>query len=78
MSTEQPSYYIKALWDPEAQVWISETDIPGLNIETDDLAEFERLIDDLAPEMLSDNLGIHGQDVIIHFTVADRRELRVA
>ena len=35
------SFYVKAIWDPEAEVWCSESDIPGLVIETATLAEFE-------------------------------------
>ena len=58
-------YFVKALWDAEAAVWISETDIPGLVIEADTLAEFETLLAELAPEMLAanENVGSHGVSV---------------
>ena len=52
------AYYVKALWDAEAKVWISETDIPGLVIEADTLAEFDELFQELAPEMLAENAGL--------------------
>lgn len=77
MPPPKPSFYVKALWDPEVAVWVSESDIPGLVIEADDLGEFEALTYVLAPEMLADNLGIHGESVTIDLSVAGRRELQV-
>jgi len=74
----QTSYYVKAIWDPDARVWISETDIPGLVIESDTLAEFEALMMRLAPEMLAENEGLHDSSVVLDFQVSDRRELLVA
>jgi hypothetical protein len=50
-------YHVEAHWDPEAKVWFSESDVPGLVIETATLAEFEALMHQLAPEMLKDNAG---------------------
>jgi hypothetical protein len=74
----QRSYYVKAIWEPDARVWISETDIPGLVIESDTLAEFEALMMRLAPEMLAENEGLHDASVAIDFQVSDRREVLVA
>lgn len=53
-------YHVQADWDPEAEVWISSSNIPGLVIEADTLSEFIELVEALAPEMLADNLGIKG------------------
>lgn len=72
------SYYVKALWDPEAAVWTSESDIPGLVIEASTLTEFEVLIWELAPEMLSANENISGERVSVEFSAAARREVAVA
>ncbi len=72
------SYYVKALWDAEAQVWVSETDIPGLVIETHTLAEFEAAFQDLAPEMLAINAGIHKRSVSYTFSAEGHHELSVA
>jgi hypothetical protein len=47
-------YHVEARWDPDASVWTSSSDIPGLVIETSTLAEFEALMRELAPEMLAD------------------------
>ena len=49
------TYHVDARWDPEAKVWTSHSDVPGLVIETATLAEFEALMRQLVPEMLSDN-----------------------
>jgi predicted aspartyl protease len=54
------SYHVKATWDPEAKVWVSSSDIPGLVIEAEDLAEFEQLVRELAPELIAENIGAHG------------------
>ena len=72
------AYYVKALWDGEANVWVSESNIPGLVIEADDLAEFESLFLVLAPEMLSANAGVHHQDISYDFSAEGRRQLSVA
>lgn len=47
------NYYVRARRNSEASVWISESDIPGLVIEANTLAEFESLMVELAPEMLA-------------------------
>lgn len=49
------TFYVKAHWDTEANVWYSETDIEGLFIETKDLAEFEEIMPDLARDMIIAN-----------------------
>jgi hypothetical protein len=54
-------YHVEAKWDPEAKVWVSESDVPGLVIEAETLAEFESLILDLVPEILADNQGKEGR-----------------
>ena len=74
----QRGYFVKAMWDEEAEVWVSESDIPGLVIETETLAEFEQLMMALAPEMLADNAGVRATRVPIDFSVQARRELAVA
>ena len=51
------TYHVDARWDPEAKVWSSHSDVPGLVIETAPLAEFEALMHQIVPEMLADNVG---------------------
>lgn len=72
------AWYVKAMWDAEAKVWVSESNVPGLVIEADTLAEFEQLLFVLAPEMLSANAGIHATHVAFEFTASARHELAVA
>ena len=72
------SYYVTALWDAEASVWHSETNIPGLVIEADTVGEFEDLMNALAPEMLAANENIHNERVAVEFRVKAAREFAVA
>jgi predicted RNase H-like HicB family nuclease len=72
------SYYVRAKWDQEASVWVSETDIPGLVIEADTLQEFEELMNELAPEMLAANEHLHNERVSVDFRFEGRREFAVA
>ncbi|MFZ4164397.1 DUF1902 domain-containing protein [Brevundimonas sp. NPDC058933] len=58
------TFYVKAIWDPDAQVWCSESDIPGLVLETATLAEFESLARQFASELLAENLDIHGSTAL--------------
>ena len=71
------SYYVAALWDSEAPVWHSESNIPGLVIEAETVAEFEQLMNELAPEMLAVNENIHNERVAIEFRVKSIREFAV-
>ena len=49
------SFTVRALWDDEAKVYYSESDIIGLHIETDSLDEFESLIQEIAPGLIVAN-----------------------
>ena len=49
------TFYVKAIWDDEARVWYSETDIQGLFVETSTLAEFEEVMPELARDMIIAN-----------------------
>lgn len=49
------SFYIRPVWDDEAKVFYSDTDISGLNIETDTLEEFYELVAEYAPDMIEAN-----------------------
>ena len=48
-------YIVTAVWDAEARVYYSESDIDGLHIEAETLDEFESLILDLAPDLIIEN-----------------------
>ena len=49
-------FYVEALWDEDAQVYYSKSDIPGLNIEAGTLGEFEEFMHELAPVLLIENV----------------------
>lgn len=51
----QRTYYIKARWDPEAEVFVSESDIKGLHIEAATLDEFEAIMMDVAVDLIVAN-----------------------
>jgi hypothetical protein len=74
----KPTFYVKAVWDPEASVWTSESDIPGLVIEANTLTEFEMLIWELAPEMLAANENLGEGQVSVEFSATTRRDLAIA
>ncbi|HEY3799145.1 MAG TPA: DUF1902 domain-containing protein [Caulobacteraceae bacterium] len=78
MAQLKSSYYVRALWDPEASVWTSESDVPGLVIEANTLTEFEALVWELAPEMLQANEPAVPPQVSIDFSAAARRDLAIA
>ena len=48
-------FRVNALWDAEAQVYYSESDIEGLYIEGATLEEFEAVVLDVAPELIATN-----------------------
>lgn len=52
------SFYVKAFRDADASVWCSESNIPGLVLQTETLEEFQDLIQHFAPELLAES-GIH-------------------
>ena len=51
----QTRFHVRAMWDDEAEVYISKSDIRGLVVETQTLDEFEEVVLDLGPVMIRDN-----------------------
>jgi hypothetical protein len=57
MSEAEPkTFHVTAQWDPEAEVFYSETDVPGLVVETKTLDEFIDLVNHFTPDLLADNM----------------------
>jgi Domain of unknown function (DUF1902) len=50
------NFKITAIWDSEAGVLTSTSNIPGLVVEAETFEEFVFLVEALAPEMLEANL----------------------
>jgi len=69
-------YHVEARWDPEAKVWVSSSDVPGLVIETATLSEFEALMRELVPEMVADH-AVEGP-VSVEWTASGAFELEAA
>ncbi|MDD9909637.1 MAG: DUF1902 domain-containing protein [Ahrensia sp.] len=51
----RPTFFVKALWDDEAKVFTSQSDIIGLHIEAETLKEFEELVLDCAVDLVLAN-----------------------
>ncbi len=71
------TFHVEALWDAEAKVWVSRSDVPGLVIETATLAEFEALMHALTPGLLADNEG-GGEGASITWTASGVFNLEAA
>lgn len=48
-------FYVKAVWDAEAGVWVSESDIIGLHVEAETLEEFEAAAAEFGPQLIVEN-----------------------
>jgi Domain of unknown function (DUF1902) len=49
------TYFIRAVWDDDAGVYYSESDILGLHIESASLDEFEEVMNEVAIELIMTN-----------------------
>lgn len=49
------TFTVSAIWDEEAGVFYSESDIIGLHVETATIEEFENVMFELAPELIVAN-----------------------
>ena len=49
------TFFVKAVWDDEAKIYYSESDIIGLHLESKTLEKFEELVMELARELIIEN-----------------------
>ena len=70
------SFTVTATWDPDARVFTSQSDIPGLVVEANTFEEFVELVRALAPEIIAANLPSARGPHILH--VETRLDLAVA
>ena len=49
------NFFVKAVWDEEAKVFYSDSDILGLHIEAETLAAFREIMVDIALELVLAN-----------------------
>ena len=69
-------FKVTAIWDDDAKVFTSSSNIPGLVIEAETFEEFVALVEVLAPQMLADNLPDLQRPY--HFDINSHRTLAVA
>jgi hypothetical protein len=50
------TFQVTAHWDPEANVFYSNSDVPGLVVETGTLDEFIDFVNHFTPELLAANM----------------------
>jgi Domain of unknown function (DUF1902) len=70
------NYNVFAIWDDEAKVFTSQSNIPGLVVEADSFEEFVELVEVLAPEVLSAN--VPGAKRPYQLNIQSQRILEVA
>jgi hypothetical protein len=67
----QPTFYVWAKWDPEAEVWYTaETSISGLNSSGDSLEELRERLLLAIPDLLEDQMP---EGAVLHI-IADRED----
>lgn len=49
------SFFVRAIWDPEGNLFYSESNIIGLHLETQTFEEFEEVLMDVAPDLIVAN-----------------------
>jgi hypothetical protein len=69
-------FTVTAMWDAEAGVFTTRSDIPGLVVEAQTFEEVVELVQALAPEVIAANLPATPKPYTVR--VETRRELAVA
>ena len=72
------TFNVAAIWDNEAKVFVSQSDIPGLVIEAGTFDEFVLLVDQLAPTMVADNVPAARGDFTVHVSAQRDMQLTAA
>ncbi len=55
MNTQKNDFYVKAVWDEEAKVFYTDSNIKGLHIEAKTLKKFWNLVNQFSPELIFGN-----------------------
>ncbi len=56
MESKNIELWVFAKWDEDHEVYYSDSNIPGLNIEAETLGDFEDAMFDIAPELIFENI----------------------
>jgi hypothetical protein len=70
------AFTVTAVWDPDAEVFTTESDIPGFVVEAATFEELVDLVRSLAPEMIASN--VPGAPAPHRIQIVTRRELAIA
>lgn len=54
-SSPQRAFRVRPVWDSEAGVFVSDSDIIGLHVEATTVGEFEAIVLDVAPDLVLAN-----------------------
>ena len=66
---QKRAFTVKAVWDEETRVFYSESDIEGLHIEAETIEEFEKVLQDVAGELIVAN---HiSSDELVHKPISE-------
>ena len=69
-------YEIKAMWDPEAGVWVAGSeDVPGLCTEAETLEALVEKLKIIIPELLQANAIIPTSHQVFFHIVSERTEM---
>ena len=69
-------FAVTAVWDPDAEAFTTESDIPGLVVEAGTFEELVELVLSLAPDVIAEN--IPAAPAPYRVQIVTRRELGVA
>lgn len=76
MKTEKTEYEIKAMWDPEAGVWVaSSEEVPGLCTEAETLEILIKKLKTIVPELLQANSVAFPPHQLSFHIVSERTEM---
>jgi hypothetical protein len=69
---------VRAAWDPEAQVWVAESeDVPGLVTEAESIEALQRKLPGIIQDLLEDDGSGAGQEVEIPVEIVANVSSRV-
>jgi Domain of unknown function (DUF1902) len=55
MEPSKTPYFVEAIWDAEAEVFVSQSNVPGLVVEAASLDEFMQTVREPTPVLLDAN-----------------------
>ncbi|MFP5076013.1 DUF1902 domain-containing protein [Rhizobium sp. YIM 134829] len=59
---QKRTFFVRAVWDDEAQLFYTESDIVGLHVEAADLPSLEAVVTEVAGELIVVNHPLRADD----------------